>query len=107
MGICVDKVAEKDEIEKQSLLESIDYGRLSETALQTAFDSKLVPASLIAKASLNLCTKLRSELDAANAVIRIQEAELARRKGRSVGVATTTAWTGRADSTDSGIYFDF
>jgi len=101
-------VSENDEVEKRSLLESIDCGRLSEIALQTAFDSKLIPASLIAQASLNLCTKLRAELDAANAVIRMQEAELARRKGRSVGVATTAAWAGRSASPDNGmVYLNF
>jgi hypothetical protein len=89
--------------ERQSLIDSINYGRLSESALQDAFDSNLLPVDLIAKAALNLATKLRTELDSANAVIRMQEAEL-ERKGRglaAVGVAST--WASRSgDLTDTG-----
>jgi len=59
-------IADIDEAEKQSLLESIDYERLSEVALQQAHDSQLVPDRIIAKAALALCTKLRSELDGYN-----------------------------------------
>lgn len=79
-------------------MDSVDYSRLSEDALQAAFDSKLVPGHHIAKAALRLCSQLRRELTAAKAVVEHQEQELFKRKG-AYGSGrsrwTTTGSTGR------------
>jgi hypothetical protein len=94
-----------DESERQSLLDSIDYNRLSETALQTALDSKLVPAAFVAKAALNLCSRLRNDLEAANALIRLQKAELERivsgnRSSGSRELGRTSVYNGLGTSVD-------
>ena len=73
--VCIDKV-EVSEEEKQALLEMIDFTRLSEETLQRAYESKLVPVNYVTKASLQLCAKLRAELDDAHATIQSQEVEL-------------------------------
>ena len=67
------KVADKD---KEALLETVDFRRLSEEALQNAYDSKLVPDPYVTKAALALCAKLRGELETARDIIRTQEEEL-------------------------------
>lgn len=70
-----EKVKLTDE-EKQGLLESIDYSRLSEAALQRAYETELVPQSYVTKAALDLCSKLRHELEEAKHIIISQEREL-------------------------------
>ena len=72
-----DKISVTEE-EKQELMETVDFSRLSESTLQRAYDSQLVPGSYITKAALALCAKLRSELDSSRAVIRVQDEQLAR-----------------------------
>ena len=70
-----DKLKLSDE-QKLALVESIDYTRLSETALQRAYETELVPSSQVTKAALALCRKLREELREAQEVISGQEREL-------------------------------
>lgn len=62
--------------QKQSLLGSIDYSRLSEAALLRAYETELVPQSYVTRAALELCAKLRQELDEAKHIIISQEREL-------------------------------
>ena len=103
-----------DENERQSLLDSIDYNRLSESALRTALESKLVAAAFVAKAALNLCGTLRTDLEAANAVIRLQKAELERISpgNRSTAsrellrVSTYNSNGASFDAPDSSMYSD-
>ena len=78
MCLRADKSSDVNDTDRQSLLDSIDYNRLSENSLQTALDSKLVPAAFVAKAALNLCATLRSDLEAANEVIRRHKTDLDR-----------------------------
>jgi len=97
--------------DRQSLLDSIDYNRLSENSLQTALDSKLVPAAFVAKAALNLCAALRADLEAANEVMRRQKMEdldralsgsrgtSARELGRHIGLGTSVDSVERSRST--------
>lgn len=103
--LLADKSTDMDESERQSLLDSVDYNRLSETALQTALDSKLVPAAFIAKAALNLCSSLRNDLEASNALIRLQKAEMERlvTGGRNTGgreLGRNTSYNGHGTSVD-------
>lgn len=77
-----------DDKKKQELLETIDFGRLSESTLQRAYDSGLVPGAYVTKAALTLCAKLRSDLDTAKAIIRDQELRL-ERYGLAPGPGTT------------------
>jgi hypothetical protein len=60
------------------MLEIVDFRRLSEAALQHAYDSKLVPDPYVTRASLALCARLRAELETARDIIRSQEIELDR-----------------------------
>ena len=62
--------------QKQTLLESIDYSRLSEAALLRAYETELVPQAYITRAALELCGKLRQELQEAKHIIITQEREL-------------------------------
>ena len=71
----VDKIPVTDE-QKQSLLDLVDCSCLSECTLQRAYTSELVPQTHVTKAALELCGRLRHELDDAKQVIRYQEAEL-------------------------------
>ena len=64
------------EDEKQGLLELVDFTKLSESTLLRAYESKLVPGSYITKAALELCSKLRTELDTARALLHAQDLEL-------------------------------
>ena len=57
-------------------MESIDYSRLSETTLMRAYETELVPQSYVTKAALDLCAKLRQELQEAKHIIISQEREL-------------------------------
>lgn len=59
-------------------METVDFSRLSESTLQRAYDSQLVPGAYITKAALSLCAKLRAELDATRATVRAQDEQLAR-----------------------------
>ena len=70
-----EKVKLTDE-QKQSLLESIDYSRLSEAALLRAYETELVPQNYVTKAALELCVKLRAELEDAHKIMKAQEFEL-------------------------------
>ncbi|ELU17080.1 hypothetical protein CAPTEDRAFT_221817 [Capitella teleta] len=77
-----------DDKQKQELLETVDFSRLSECTLQCAYDSGLVPGAYVTKAALSLCTKLRSDLDAAKVIIRDQELRL-ERYGITLGAGTS------------------
>ena len=68
-----DELGDVSDSDRRVLIETIDYNRLSETALQLALESKLVPDAFIAKAALKLCATLRNDLAAANSVIRRQK----------------------------------
>lgn len=97
----VDKLDGMDDTERQSLLDSIDYNRLSETALQTALDSKLVPAAFIAKAALNLCASLRADLEAANAVIGRKKTDAVSRSSQDTRMRALSAHNGLGTSFDA------
>ena len=77
-----------EDSEKESLLNNVDFRRLSESALQNAYESQLVPDLFVTKAALALCAKLRHELETARDIIRTQQEELDRqglvpREGRA------------------------
>ncbi|XP_074643375.1 uncharacterized protein LOC141900393 [Tubulanus polymorphus] len=63
---------------RKEMLAVIDFCRLSENMLTKAHESELVPASYITRAALDLCARLRSELDSAKAIIRMQDEDLQR-----------------------------
>ena len=65
-----------EEDEKQKLLDLIDFNKLSEDALQKAYEADIFPSNHVTKAALALCSKLRSQLDNAKEVIKTQEVEL-------------------------------
>jgi hypothetical protein len=98
--ILVDNISVDDK-KKQELLETIDFSRLSESTLQRAYDSGLVPGAYVTKAALTLCAKLRSDLDAAKVIIRDQEIRL-ERYGLAPGAGTAWLKSMEAGSTPSG-----
>ena len=62
--------------DKESLLALIDVTCLSEEVLERAYTSDLLPQNHVTRASLELCRRLRTELQQAKHVISLQEAEL-------------------------------
>lgn len=80
-----DKVKLTDE-QKQALLGSVDYSRLSEGALLRAFESDLIPQNHVTKAALDLCAKLRAELDEAKLIMISQEREIEKLTSLQSGV---------------------
>ncbi|XP_064631545.1 uncharacterized protein LOC135489868 isoform X2 [Lineus longissimus] len=63
---------------KEELLGVLDFGRLGEETLRRAYDCELVPATYITPAALDLCSRLRIELDSARAIIKLQEEDMKR-----------------------------
>ena len=60
--------------EKQKqLLDLIDFNKLNESTLETLKKNKHIPSDLIVEAALNLCKKLRKELDDAKSQLKSQE----------------------------------
>ena len=72
--------------QKQTLLGSVDYSRLSEAALMRAFQSDLIPQNYVTKAALDLCAKLRCDLNEAKVVIIAQEREIEKLTSLRIGV---------------------
>ncbi|XP_067657171.1 uncharacterized protein [Haliotis asinina] len=94
---------EKDKLgqeQKRELLEQVNFNLLSEGTLQRAFDSDIVPQSLVARGALALCHKLRSELDSVKYIAQMQEEELQKYQARVATSPLAPATASR--NSDSG-----
>ncbi|XP_046548408.1 BTB/POZ domain-containing protein At5g48800-like [Haliotis rubra] len=94
---------EKDKLgkeQKRELLEQVNFNLLSEGTLQQAFDSDIVPQSLVARGALALCHKLRSELDSVKYIAQMQEEELQKYQARAATSPLAPANASR--NSDSG-----
>lgn len=87
--------AEKDNLnddQRQELLDTVDFTLVGEATLKRAFETQVVPASFVAKGALSLCSKLKSELEAAKNTVSKQEDELQRlRRSRTITPTVTAS----------------
>ncbi|KAL8613109.1 hypothetical protein ACOMHN_035050 [Nucella lapillus] len=88
--------SEKDSLtveQRKELLSTIKLDLVSEETLQRALDSDLVSAEPVARASLKLCSALRSELESVKYIAQMQEEDLQKYQARaaaSPGVSPRT-----------------
>ena len=87
--------SEKDNLnddQRQELLDTVDFTLVGEATLKRAFETQVVPASFVAKGALSLCSKLKSELEAAKNTVSKQEDELQRlRRSRTITPTVTSS----------------
>ncbi|KAK7110258.1 uncharacterized protein [Littorina saxatilis] len=78
--------AEKDSLnaeQRQELLSTINLDLVTEETLQRLLDSDLVSPEPVARASLKLCSSLRTELESVKYIAQMQEEELTKYQSRS------------------------
>jgi len=96
---------EKDKLtndQRNELMETVNFSLLGEATLKRAFETQVVPASMVAKGALSLCSKLKSELESAKNTVCRQEDELQRlRRGKTVTPQLTSSPKKESDSSHS------
>ncbi|WAR21922.1 DOT3-like protein [Mya arenaria] len=97
--------AEKDKLtqdQRNELIETVDFSLLGEATLKRAFETQVVPATMVAKGALALCSKLKTELESAKNTICKQEDELQRmRRVKTVTPQMTSSPKKEAESNHS------
>lgn len=97
--------SEKDKLtteQRNELMETVNFSLLGEATLKRAFETQVVPASMVAKGALSLCSKLKAELESAKNTVCKQEDELQRlRRTKTVTPQLTASPKKDSDSTHS------
>ncbi|CAL1540532.1 unnamed protein product [Lymnaea stagnalis] len=74
--------------QRTELTELVNFDLLSETSLQKALEDEIVPASTVARSSIKLCSRLRSELASVKYIAESQEEDLHKYQGSSAHAGT-------------------
>ncbi|KAH3787137.1 uncharacterized protein LOC127841274 [Dreissena polymorpha] len=97
--------AEKDKLtqeQKSGLMDTVNFSLLTEATLKRAFETQVVPAAMVAKGALSLCSRLKSELESAKNTVCRQEDELQRlRRAKTVTPQMTSSPQKETESSHS------
>ena len=74
----LEKSTQLSNLEREELLNQIDFSRVNEETIAACKTNKLIPQQLITDAALALCGQLRSQLDETHARLRSVEGRLAK-----------------------------
>ena len=77
-------------LEREELLNQIDFTRISEETISACRNNDLIPQQLITDAALSLCTQLRIQLNETESRLRLVETQLAREQFSYVASSTKT-----------------
>ena len=74
----LEKSTQLSSLEREELLNQIDFSRVNEETIVACRTNKLIPQQMITDAALSLCSQLRAQLDDTLGRLRLIETQLAR-----------------------------